>query len=56
MKIESVKVLELVNLIINKFLNKDYSETKVNEKLNSYKNDEKICKLTSIKYINWLFK
>ena len=56
LKIESSKVLELVNLIINKFLNKDYSETKVYEKLNSYKNDEKINKLTSIKYINWLFK
>ncbi len=28
LNIESSKVLELVNLIINKFLNKDYSETK----------------------------
>ena len=56
LNIESSKVLELVNLIINKFLNKHYSDTKVYEKLNSYKNDEKINKLTSIKYINWLFK
>ena len=34
LKIESSKVLELVNLIINKFLNKDYTETKIYEKLN----------------------
>lgn len=53
---ETSKVLELINLIINKFLNKDYTEKKVEEKLNSYKNNEKINKLTSIKYINWLFK
>tara|TARA_B100001758_G_scaffold247434_1_gene265243 strand:+ start:5033 stop:5839 length:807 start_codon:yes stop_codon:yes gene_type:complete len=56
LKIGSPKVLELVNSVINKFLNKAYSETKVKEKLNSYKNNEKINKLTSIKYINWLFK
>ena len=56
LKTGSPKVLELVNSVINKFLNKDYSETKVREKLNSYKNNEKINKLTSIKYINWLFK
>lgn len=56
LNIGSSKVLELVNLIINKFLNKDYTVTKVDEKLNSYKNNEKINKLTSIKYINWLFK
>ena len=41
LNIESSEVLELVNLIINKFLNKHYSDTKVYEKLNSYKNDEK---------------
>lgn len=56
LKIETPKILELINSIINKFLNKNYSETKVKEKLNSYKNNEKIYKLTSIKYINWLFK
>ena len=56
LKIGSPKILELINSAINKFLNKDYSETKVKEKLNSYKNNEKINKLTSIKYINWLFK
>ena len=56
LKIGPPKVLELVNTVINKFLNKNYSETKVREKLNSYKNNEKINKLTSIKYINWLFK
>ena len=56
LKISPQKALELVNSVINKFLNKNYSETKVREKLNSYKNNEKINKLTSIKYINWLFK
>jgi len=56
LKIGPQKALELVNSAINKFLNKNYSETKVREKLNSYKNNEKINKLTSIKYINWLFK
>lgn len=56
LKIGTPKSLELVNSTINKFLNKNYSETKVREKLNSYKNNEKINKLTSIKYINWLFK
>jgi hypothetical protein len=54
--IETKKILELVNNIINKILNKHFTETKVIDKLHGYKNNEKIRKLSTIKYMNWLFK
>ncbi len=55
-KIEIKKLLELVNNLINKILNKNFTEIKVIEKLHNYKNNEKMIKLSTIKYMNWLFK
>ena len=54
--ISTKKMLELINNLINKLLNKSFIQQKVIDKLHSYKNNEKIEKLSTIKYINWLFK
>lgn len=52
---EDINILEIVNVFINKLIKNKVSE-KFKFKLNSYKNNIEIKKLSSVKYINWLIK